>query len=148
MSSAGDDSTSASTSRVPGRPRRLERAGDEARRDQAAEAVAEQDAAGRGRSARTASMHRRQVGEQVVAGGEPAALAVARAVAALVVADDAPAAGVQARRDVRIAADVLAEAVDDDNRPPGVGRTASRAAAASGRRGSRIVRVHRSPPPP
>ena len=64
---------------------------------------------------------RRQVGEQVVAGGDPAALARALAVAALVVADDAPAVRVQVRRDVRVATDVLAQAVDDDNRSPGVG---------------------------
>ena len=105
---------------LPGRPRRLERAGDETRDDQAAEAVAEQDQ----RAARLGAHgvdDRRQVGEQIVAGGDPAALARARAVAALVVADDAPAVRVQARRDVRVATDVLAEAVDDDNRPPGVG---------------------------
>ena len=105
---------------LPGRPRRLERAGDEARDDQAAEAVAEQDQ----RAARLGAHgvdDRRQVGEQIVAGGNPAALARARAVAALVVADDAPAVRVQPRRDVRVATDVLAEAVDDDNRPPGVG---------------------------
>jgi hypothetical protein len=40
-------------------------------------------------------------------------------VAALVDADDAPAARIQSRRNVRVAADVLAEAMDDDNRSPG-----------------------------
>ena len=95
-------------------------AGDETRDDQAAEAVAKQDQ----RAARLGAYgvdNRRQIGEEIVADGQPTALARACAVAALVVADDAPAARVQARRDVRVATDVLAEAVDDDNRSPGVG---------------------------
>ncbi len=131
---------------LPRRLRRLEPAGDEAADDQAAEAVAEQDE----RAARLAANgvdDRREVGEQVVAGGDPAALAGAPSVAALVVADDAPARRVQARRDMRVAADVLAQAVDDDNRPPGIG---GRPVAPRQRQpvtGSNRL-PHRSPPPP
>jgi len=58
----------------------------------------------------------RQVDEQVVDGSEAATRAVASAVAAVVVADDTPAAVVEECGDVRVAADVLAEAVNEDNR--------------------------------
>jgi hypothetical protein len=52
--------------------------------------VAEQDERPAGFGADVVD-NRRQVDEEVVAGGDPAALARAGAVAALVVADDAPA---------------------------------------------------------
>ena len=140
MSSAGDDSTSASTSRRHGgrgvssapatkraatRPPRLWPSSTSGPRD-----------AWRGRRRCTAA----RSASRSSSAAEPAALARARAVAALVVADDAPAARIQPRRDVRVAADVLAEAVDDDNRSPGAAGRPVAAAAAPGRRGSRIVR--------
>ena len=118
MSSAGDEHD-ASTSRRHAGAGDFERAGDESRGDQTAEAVAEEHE--RAACLRTHGVeHRREVGEQIVVGRQPAALARARAVAALVDADDAPAARIQPRRNVRVSADVLAEAVDDDNRSPGV----------------------------
>jgi hypothetical protein len=93
--------------------------GDEAGDDEPAEAVAEQHERAL-RLAANGVEHGREIEQEVVFCRQPAALAGARAVTALVVADDAPAARVQACRDMRIAADVLAEAVDDDNRSPGI----------------------------
>src|SRR6185369_17471374 len=75
---------------LPRRPRRLEAAGDEAASDQAAEAVAEEDDALR-RLAPHVVEHRGEIGGQIVFGSEAAARARARTVAALVVANDAPA---------------------------------------------------------
>ena len=90
----------------------------------------------------------RQVDEQVVDGGEAAARAVASAVAAMVVADDAPAAGVEERGDMRIAADVLAEAVNEDNRA--ARRLVRPLAAAQGQSvaGLDLLVVHSNLPPP
>ena len=107
---------------MPMRRRRLDAAGDEARRDETAEAVPEQhersvDVAANGVD------DGREIGEQVVVAREPPASAGTAPMAALVVADDAPAVRIQARGDVGVAADVLAQPVDDDNRAPGpVGR--------------------------
>ena len=67
-SSAGDDRHEGIDVALPRWPRRLERAGDEARRDQAAEAVPEEDERAAGFGADVVDEHR-QVGEQVVAGG-------------------------------------------------------------------------------
>ena len=66
--------------------------------------------------------HACQVGEQRIALPDAPARAGARAVPALIVSDDAPAPVVQVPHHVRIAADALAEAVDDDHGAARCGR--------------------------
>jgi hypothetical protein len=61
---------------------------------------------------------KREVDEQVVRSGEPTARAVAPSMATMVEADDTPATGVEKGGHVTIAAHVLAQAVNEDNRSP------------------------------
>ena len=135
MSSAGDDSTSASTSRCQAGRGDSSAAGDEARGDHAAQAVAEQDErAGAPRRGprrapppgRRAGRRRRRAGRARPGSRRGRAGRSRRRSSRL---------AFRPRRDVRVAADVLAEAVDDDNRPPGVGGRPVAARAAPARRG-------------
>jgi len=71
--------------------------------------------------------HAGQIDQQVVVARERTARPAARAVAALVVAGHMPAGGIELRRDVRVAPDVLAEPVHEDD---GAARRGHRPVAA------------------
>jgi hypothetical protein len=90
-----------------------------------------------------------EIDQQVVDFGDSTAGAVAFAVAAVVVTDDPPATSVEEGGDVRIAADVLAEAVDEHNRSSRrLDRPFASAQGQSVAGPHLLLVVHPPPPPP